>query len=135
MKKALVTLFAVSMFAAFSVAQDHCAAETKAQGACGGCGAKASKEDEFMAEAHRMMMQADGKESCCKSTEEHPMAKGDPGCCNAKGAPAKFKVFVAGKGYQYFGCEDSAGKARSAMKAKGHRVGTVQAVTGKAVIQ
>lgn len=105
------------------------------KGACGGCGdKKMSAEDAFMAEAHKMMMQAEGKEACCKSTASHPMKKGDAGCCNAKGAPAKFKVFVAGEGYKYFGCKESAEKGRTALSAKGAKVGKVQIVASKTSI-
>ncbi|MCB8932650.1 MAG: hypothetical protein M9921_04180 [Fimbriimonadaceae bacterium] len=96
------------------------------------------REAAFMAEAHRMMaaaeMKAKGTEECCQSTAEKPMAKGDPGCCNAPGAPAKFKVFVAGQGYKFFGCEDSAGQGRSALLAEGKVVGKVQKVTSNAKI-
>lgn len=98
------------------------------------CDMGAKGEDAFLAEAARMAAQAEGKEACCKSTSEKPMAKGDPGCCNAKGAVAKFKVFVAGTGYQYFGCEESAGKGRTQLMAKGAKVGPVQKVRGKVAI-
>ncbi|MCW5943928.1 MAG: hypothetical protein KIS66_16990 [Fimbriimonadaceae bacterium] len=101
---------------------------------CDNCAKGAKSDDAFLAEAARMAAEAEGKEACCKSTVEKPMAKGDPGCCNAKGAPAKFKVFVAGVGYKYFGCEDSAGKGRSQLLAKGAKVGPVQKVAGKVAI-
>jgi hypothetical protein len=77
---------------------------------------------------------AAAQEECCKSTEAKPIAKGEPGCCNAKGEVAKFKVFVAGTGYKFFGCKDSASKAREELVAKGLKVGLVQKVTGKARI-
>lgn len=81
-------------------------------------------------EAERMAMEAEGKKQCCKSTEAKPMAKGDPGCCNAKTAAAKFKVFANGA-YQFFGCADSAAKARKEMLQKGLIVGKVQPVRTK----
>jgi hypothetical protein len=88
------------------------------------------RESEFLAEANRMMLASEGKKSCCRTTASKAVAKGDAGCCNAKGKDAKFKVFVAGS-YQYFGCEGSASKARSEMVGKGQRVGRVQPVTGR----
>lgn len=118
--------------------EKKCCASTKVvaqvEKSCGACEKGAKGDDAFLAEAARMMAQAEGKDACCKSTAEKPMAKGDPGCCNAKGAPAKFKVFVAGSGYRYFGCEDSAGKGRSQLLAKGAKVGPVQKVRGKVAI-
>lgn len=105
---------------------------------CCGASKKTTGEAAFMAEAHRMMMAAEmktkGAEDCCKSTLEKPMAKGDPGCCNAPGEPAKFKVYVSGEGYKFFGCEDSAGQGRSKFLASGKVVGSVQKVTSKAKI-
>src|SRR5687767_8748152 len=70
----------------------------------------------------------DGKEACCKSTEKKPVAKGDKGCCNAKGEVAKFKVYVAFEGYKFFGCEGSAKKGREELAANGYIVGEVQKV-------
>ena len=87
-----------------------------------------SAEVEFMQEAEKMAMKADGKESCCKSTATHAMAKGDKGCCNEAGQTAKFKVFVAGNGYKFFGCEGSATKGRKDLLAKRLKVGSVQQV-------
>ena len=130
-----VASVAVSVSAQGTDAKDCCAAMKPVVAqvqAMDCCAQKPGKgEDAFMAEAKRMMAKAEGKagkDECCKSTAEKPMAKGDPGCCNAAGAPAKFKVFIAGQGYKYFGCEDSAGKGRSALAADGHKVGPVQKV-------
>jgi len=97
----------------------------------GKCCAKkqVSAEEEFLAIAQEMTMKAEGKKACCKSTVEKPMAKGDKGCCNAKGEKPKFKVYVAGEGYKFFGCEGSAKEGRSALVAKGARVGKIQPTT------
>ena len=94
----------------------------------GKCCAKpqVSAEQEFMALAQETTLKAEGKKACCKSTAEKPMAKGDKGCCNAEGEKPKFKVYVAGEGYKFFGCEGSAKDGRSALVAKGARVGKVQ---------
>lgn len=43
---------------------------------------------------------------------------------------AKYKVYVDGK-YYYYGCEESAGAARTKWVAKAFHVGTVQKVVGK----
>lgn len=149
MKTALIiSLFAGVLVTAGFVQQqkDCCAGEkaVKAQTAdCAGktaasCATKPSAEHQFLAEAKKMEMQAQkletGKDECCKSTEVKPMLKGDPGCCNAKDEPAKFKVFIAGMGYKYFGCEESAGKERQKLIAKHARVGKVQKVTSKVSI-
>jgi hypothetical protein len=91
-------------------------------------------EEDFMAEAHRMAIAAEGKKECCKSTAHKPMAKGDKGCCNEKSQPAKFKVFVRDHGYQFFGCQGSATKGRQELVATGAKVGPVQRVTGNAMI-
>lgn len=119
--------------------QDDCCAEKKPivakqakQDDC--CAEKPmASEEAFMAEAKRMMVlaevKASGKAECCQSTPAKPMAKGDEGCCNADGAPAKFKVFVAGEGYKFFGCADSASEGRTALSAEGRKVGPVQKVS------
>jgi hypothetical protein len=122
----IATLFvAVS---AFAVGQDKCAS-----GSCSE-GKKVTAEDQFMKEAERMMMEAEGKKACCKSTPEKPVAKGEKGCCNAKGELAKFKVWVGDK-YAYFGCEGSAKKARNELMKKGMaNIGPVQKVKGKVAL-
>ncbi len=95
---------------------------------CPACTGDAKKQqDEFMAIARQMELKAEGKQECCKSTAEKPVAKGGEGCCSEKGTPAKFKVFANGK-YKYFGCADSAAKARKEMLAQGSRPGKVQKV-------
>lgn len=133
---AALMVSAVSVSAQGKEAKDCCADKkpvvAQAQGDC--CSDKPmTGEDAFMAEAKRMMalaeMKATGEKECCKSTPEKPMMKGDPGCCNAEGAPAKFKVYVAGQGYKFFGCADSAGEARAELMGNGHKVGEVQKVT------
>lgn len=113
---------------------DHCAVEAKVAKKGGDCcgDKKMSAEEEFMAEAKRMEMAANGKGECCKSTEAKPIAKGEKGCCNEVGQPAKFKVFVQGIGYTYYGCEGSAKKGAVAHSAKGRKVGSIQKVTSKA---
>jgi hypothetical protein len=92
------------------------------------CSAKkpSASEEEFMKVAQEMAMKAEGKMACCKSTAEKAVAKGDEGCCNAPAEPKPFKVFVAGKGYQFFGCKDSAAQGRKDLVAKGVKVGAVQ---------
>ncbi len=139
MKKFLMLMSMVMVAASFAAAQDDCCkAEakveakikvTKKDDCCGD--KKVSAEDAFMAEARRMAAAAEGKQDCCKSTPEKPVAKGEAGCCNAKGEVAKFKVFVAGEGYKYFGCEGSAGKGRTELMSKGKKVGKVQKVHTK----
>lgn len=116
--KKLVLLSTLTVLAAFASAQDCC---SSMKGAAAG-------DDAFMAEAQRMAVMAEGKKACCKSTEAVAVVKGEKGCCNAKGEVAKFKVFVAGKGYQFFGCEASATKGRATLAAKGKAVGQVQKV-------
>ena len=90
------------------------------------CVKKESAEEAFLKEANHMMLAAEGKKECCQSTAEKVVVKGEKGCCNAKEAPKPFKVFVAGKGYQFFGCEGSAKEGRQALIAKGLKVGAVQ---------
>jgi hypothetical protein len=133
--KFFVTTIALCAMA-FANAQDCCKAEAKQakQEAC--CSdKKMTKEEEFMAMAAEMAAKADSKDMCCRSTPAHPVAKGGEGCCNAKGEPAKFKVFVAGVGYTYYGCEDSAKQGRSQWVAKGRKAGNVQKVASKISIQ
>jgi hypothetical protein len=90
------------------------------------CKKKVSADEAFLLEANKMMAAAEGKKACCQTTAEKVVVKGEKGCCNAKEAPKPFKVFVAGKGYQYFGCEGSAKEGRQALVAKGLKVGHVQ---------
>jgi hypothetical protein len=111
-------------------AQSSCAEQAKAESAAKS--QAAASQDCCEAEA-AAKAEAKAQDECCKSTEAKPMAKGDPGCCNEKGAPAKFKVYLYG-GYKFFGCEDSAAKAREDMLAKGLKPGPVQKVTSKAKI-
>ena len=42
---------------------------------------------------------------------------------------AAYKVYVANKGYIFFGCENDAHKGRQAFSAKGIKVGPIQKVT------
>jgi len=121
--KFLLTL-ALAAIAALSMAQAPCCQGEK----------KASAEDPFLKMAREMEMKAEGKKECCRSTEAKKIVSGEDGCCNAKGEPAKFKVFVAGAGYKYFGCEDSAAEGRKTLLAKGARVGKVQKVNSKVAI-
>lgn len=156
MKKILILMSMMTLVVGFAAAQDDCCKEEakakvevkqddccataakpkkkSAEASCCSAGKKMSAEDAFMAEARRMMIAAEGKEECCKSTPAKPTAKGEGDCCNAEGAPAKFKVFVAGQGYKFFGCEGSAGKGRTELLAKGLTVGKVQKVTSKVMI-
>jgi len=112
------TLFslAFALVAGMALAGDKC------------CAKKESAEDAFLRQAQEMALTAEGKKACCKSTAEKVVVKGAKGCCNAKEAKKPFKVFVAGTGYQYFGCEGSAKEGRQALVAKGSKVGPVQKV-------
>lgn len=139
MKKLFVMTISLGLLAGLALADDCCATKKVQAKAKTGCGAETMcAEDAFMAEAKKMLAQSQaaelGKEACCKSTAEKPKAKGDAGCCNAGGEVAKFKVYVAGIGYKYFGCEDSAGKERRTLLAKHSKVGPVQKVAGKVLI-
>ena len=71
-------------------------------------------------------------DDCCKDMDGKTAMKGDP--CESPNALAKFKVFVVGKGYAYYGCQDMAAKGRSALLAKGEFVGSVQKVGAKVKI-
>lgn len=89
------------------------------QDGCGGCASKEVKAE------------AKDKELCCKSTAANPIAKGSKGCCNAKGALARFKVWADGT-YHFFGCQGSASKARLDLARQGALVvGRVQPVVGR----
>ena len=92
----------------------------------------AAQEKMFLAEAQKMAMKSEGKMACCRSTVEKPVVKGEAGCCEAKGEPRLFKVFVAGEGYRFFGCESSAGKGRKEIVATGTKAGPIQKVIRKA---
>jgi hypothetical protein len=122
MKALIVTLFAA--VAACSMAQMPCCKGEK----------KPNAEESFLKMAREMEMSAEGKKACCQTTATKSVEKGDEGCCNAKGESAKFKLFVAGSGYKYFGCEDSASQGRKELLAKGAKVGKVQKVRTKVAI-
>ncbi|MBX3120074.1 MAG: hypothetical protein KF784_13490 [Fimbriimonadaceae bacterium] len=140
MKKIFVLMSMMTLAVSFAAAQDDCCKEAvkpkvqAKQDSCCAAGKQVNSEEAFMAEARRMMAAAEAKKECCKSTAEKPQAKGEGDCCNAKGAEAKFKVFVAGAGYKFFGCKDSAAEGRAELLAKGAIVGKVQKVTGKVMI-
>lgn len=93
---------------------------------------KVAQEDAFLKMAKEMEIAAEGKKACCRTTAEKKVEKGGAGCCNAKGEPAAYKVFVPGVGYKTFGCEDSAAKGRKDLLAKYNKVGKVQKVSKKA---
>lgn len=95
---------------------------------------KVSADDAFLTEANKMMLASEGKKACCKTTAKVAVAKAEKGCCNEKGELAKFKVFVSGKGYAFFGCPDSAAQGRKAAIAKGAKTGPVQAVSGRVAL-
>ncbi|MBN9501978.1 MAG: hypothetical protein BGO01_10090 [Armatimonadetes bacterium 55-13] len=103
---------------------------------CPACGKEKqpSADELFLKQAREMEMAAEGKKACCRTTAEKSVEKGEAGCCNAKGEIAKFKVFVAGSGYKFFGCEDSAAQGRKELMASGVKVGQVQKVLGKVAI-
>ncbi|HRF59609.1 MAG TPA: hypothetical protein PLH94_06795 [Fimbriimonadaceae bacterium] len=105
-------------------------AKMEKQGCCGSKVSASIGDDAFMAEAHRMMMKAEGKMSCCKSTTTKMIAKGGEGCCNNIKAKAKFKVYANGK-YQFFGCKGSATMARNQMVAMGVKAGKIQPVRSR----
>jgi hypothetical protein len=114
----------LTIAAAVSMAQDCCKAEKKL-----------SPDAEFMKMAQEMEAKASGvkkdSKDCCQSTAAKPVTQAEKGCCNAPGEPAKFKVFVAGAGYKYYGCEESAMKGRKDLLAKGAKAGKIQKVSGK----
>lgn len=95
------------------------------------CAKKESAEEAFLRAAKEMEAAAEGKKACCKSTAAKPVVKGEKGCCNAPNEPKPFKVFVAGKGYEFFGCEGSAKEGRAKLVANGKKVGPVQKATVK----
>ena len=138
MKRALLLSICAGLLSSMAMAQDCCdkKKDAKMDAKKASCGQQAlCPEEAFLAEAKKMSMQAYSiekkKDACCQSTQEKVVAKGSEGCCNAKGETAKFKVFVAGEGYKYFGCADSAAKGRKELLAKHTKVGTVQKVSGK----
>jgi hypothetical protein len=110
------------------------AALSMAQGPCCQGEKKVSADEAFLKMAREMEMFASGKKACCQTTATKSVEKGAEGCCNAKGEPAKFKVFVKGAGYKYFGCEDSAAQGRKELLAKGAKAGKVQKVARKTAI-
>jgi hypothetical protein len=107
-------ILCLAMVATAALADDCCSAK------------KPSPDEEFMKIAKQMEISAEGKKACCKSTIEKPMAKGEKGCCNAPSEPKPFKVYVAGQGYKFFGCKDSAAQGRKELMASGVKVGQVQ---------
>lgn len=123
----LIAIMRIFLIAALSIV----AAAAMAQAPCCQGEKKPSADDAFLKMAREMEVAAEGKKACCRTTAEKAVEKGGEGCCNAKGEPAEFKVFVAGVGYKYFGCEDSAAKGRKELLAKHTRVGKVQKLSKK----
>ncbi|HEY0866899.1 MAG TPA: hypothetical protein VGE01_05965 [Fimbriimonas sp.] len=91
----------------------------------------AASDEAFLREANMMMLKAEGKQACDRTTATKAVVKGQAGCCEAPGEPKLFKVFVAGKGYAFYSCPDSAGQARKKLLAAGTKVGPVQKVAKK----
>lgn len=154
-KKVLVGLGVVAVAAMLMAARptqsakaEACApkatvAGAKAEGCCGNKAAKAvvastkpegkSCADKAGCGDKMVASTVATKESCCKSTAAKPIAKGDKGCCNAKDALAKFKVFVDGE-WKFYGCQGSATKGRAEWVTKAFNVGKVQPVTSRVTI-
>lgn len=133
--KILLSILAVASCAfAFAQSEKSCCAKVEAkvekQSCCGSKMSASIGEDAFMAEAQRMMMKAEGKMACCKSTATKAVAKGGDGCCNNVKAKAKFKIYANGK-YHFYGCKGSATMARNQMMEMGVKPGKVQTVRSR----
>jgi hypothetical protein len=134
--KTIISLFALSALAVTAFAQcetgtNTCGADTKKcckveaaekQMAAEGMKPFDAKDAEFLAMARKMM--GENGKSCGEQSAS----------CGSKSQAAKFKVFVAGEGYQFFGCQGSASKGRTDWVAKGARVGKIQKVTSKRTV-
>lgn len=139
MTKFVMTLVAAASLMAFAAAQqaDCCAEKApspkakEAKVAQAKATPKAKAAGDECADCKDAAKAPKAEDECCQSTAAKPMKVGDPGCCNNGNEIAKFKLFVVGRGYAYFGCEDSAGKAREKLVKKGEFVGTVQKVGSK----
>jgi hypothetical protein len=129
-KHLLIALLALSLAGA-ALAQDACAKCKEAKmAACAKNSKPMTAEAKFLADAKRMQMKAEGKQECCESTPEKPIAQGDPGCCKAPGAMPKYMVKIGNK-VVFYTCEDTAKKARVAAMAKGLKVGKLQKIAAK----
>lgn len=89
------------------------------------CQKPKNPDAEFLAIAQEMTAKAEGKKDCCNAKAVQ-VAKAQNKCCMATGDQGKFKVFVAGEGYKFFGCQEMAGAGRAQLIAKGAKVGPVQ---------
>lgn len=135
--KKLLFIASLSVIATSAFAQGACcsaSAQTTSAPVCSSKQPFDQKDAEFLKLAAQMSSDADEKKPCCKSTEQKVVMKGDKGCCNNVAEVARFKVFVAGQGYKFFGCEDSAKQGRSTLVAKGSKVGKIQRVSTKRTI-
>lgn len=82
LKTLTITLAIAAAIVANAMTQQG--SKTEASESC--CSAKTmSQEDAFMMEAQRMMLAAEGKQACCKSTAAKAVVKGAAGCCEADG--------------------------------------------------
>jgi len=152
MKVLIISILAVATSgAAFAATTGTCATGVKVKSADAGCCASKAKtvaktESACASKAAKPVAKAAGAgscavkaktvaktESCCASKAAKPVAKAGKGCCNAAGEFAKYKVFVDGQ-YMFYGCQGSAGKARTEMVAVAFNVGKIQIVTGKVMI-
>lgn len=136
MIRTLVSLcFCAVVASGFAQCCKEAKVEAKVDDCCSAAGKAFDKKDaEFLKLANQMMAQSEGGEACCKTTAAKVVVKGADECCNSPKADAKFKVFVAGEGYKYFGCKDSAAQGRKDMIAAGHKAGSVQKVRSKRLI-
>jgi len=107
--------------------QDDCCKDMAAKAtAKGKSKVKAAPMDCCMEEG---AMAAQGEDDCCKDMGKTAKKGMDP--CSDPNGLAKFKVYIVGKGYAYFGCEDMAKKGRDGLLKKGEFVGGVQKVAAK----
>lgn len=76
-----------------------------------------------------------GAKKGAKSGENCEMgAKGAEACSSAKKVAAKYKIYVVGEGYRFFGCEQDAAKTHMNLLASTKKSGTIQKVLRRASI-
>ncbi len=132
--KYVLAIAAMAILAGSAFAQGDCCGD-KEKGDKSATKSAQNKTEKAATKSHCESMASENaaaeQDECCKSTDAKPVKKGEGDCCNAADAPAKFKVYVEGKGYRFFGCEESANKARETYTKDGIMTGAVQKVVMK----
>ncbi|MFY9232996.1 MAG: hypothetical protein WAO58_00890 [Fimbriimonadaceae bacterium] len=114
-KFALICLLGIA--SGFSFGQDCCDKDKKSE-----------KKQQTVKPQEGCAMEKSAKTEDCDMGAK----KGAETCSSAKTEAAKYKIYVVGEGYRFFGCEEDAAKTYMNLLASTKKSGTIQKVVRKA---